>query len=207
MLQAFSVNSTPLGQTNSLPRASSKASVWSAKLKMSVVLCRNVAFHLPAVCSLSVTKSCSMRKHHIYWADNPSVLTGLFHPATTERLCYFFINSDSQMCVVETIPEGGRTAQKKKGMWKKVMSCEQWTKGSCSEYASGEKKTCVILRAIKVSHGELLPIDMNICDVKATGTKYLFYVMICWLNTFFFYNSFFILSTAKQKPIKVLNLD
>lgn len=167
MLQAFSVNSTPLGQTNSLPRASSKASVWSAKLKMSVVLCRNVAFHLPAVCSLSVTKSCSMRKHHIYWADNPSVLTGLFHPATTERLCYFFINSDSQMCVVETIPEGGRTAQKKKGCEKKVMSCEQWTKGSCSEY-SGEKKTCVILRAIKVSYGELLPIEIHLCEVKGS---------------------------------------
>lgn len=30
---------TPLGQTNSSPRASSKASVWAAKLKMSLVLC------------------------------------------------------------------------------------------------------------------------------------------------------------------------
>lgn len=38
-------------------------------------------FHLPAAWTLSVTKSCSMRKHHIYWADNPCVLTNLssFH--------------------------------------------------------------------------------------------------------------------------------
>lgn len=61
-------------------------------------------FHLPAAWALSVTKSCSMRKHHIYWADNPSVLTNLSSFHNRVALLLFFNNPHSQ--VVEVIPTG-----------------------------------------------------------------------------------------------------
>lgn len=148
MLQAFSVNSTPLGQTNSLPRASSKASVWSAKLKMSVVLCCNVAFHLPAVCSLSVTKSCSMRKHHIYWADNPSVLTGLSSCHNRAALLLFHQFRFTNVCCRNN--PGGGEGQHKKRKWKKVC------------LVSSEPK--VLVRSMNVLKRKLL---WHFCDLKA----------------------------------------
>lgn len=165
MLQAFSVNSTPLGQTNSLPRASSKASVWSAKLKMSVVLCCNVAFHLPAVCSLSVTKSCSMRKHHIYWADNPSVLKGLSSCHNRAALLLFHQFRFTNVCCRNNPGGGeGQHTQKKDvekksyvlwavnqkflfGVWK------WWKENSCN--------TCVILRAIECFIQQALQFFVN----------------------------------------------
>ncbi len=148
MLQAFSVNSTPLGQTNSLPRASSKASVWSAKLKMSVVLCCNVAFHLPAVCSLSVTKSCSMRKHHIYWADNPSVLTSLSSCHNRAALLLFHQFRFTNVCCRNN--PGGGGGRHKKRKWKKVC------------LVSSEPK--VLVRSMKAVKRKLL---WHFCDLKA----------------------------------------
>lgn len=148
MLQAFSVNSTPLGQTNSLPRASSKASVWSAKLKMSVVLCCNVAFHLPAVCSLSVTKSCSMRKHHIYWADNPSVLKGLSSCHNRAALLLFHQFRFTNVCCRNN-PRGGKDSTQKKDVKKKLC------------LVSSEPK--VLVRSMKVVKRKLL---RHLCDLK-----------------------------------------
>lgn len=76
-----------------------------------------------------------------------------FHPDTTEWLCYFFINSDSQMCVVETIPEGGRTAHtQKKGCEKKLclVSSEPVVLVLSMKVAKRKLlRPCVILRAIK----------------------------------------------------------
>lgn len=69
-------------------------------------------FHLPAAWALSVTKSCSMRKHHIYWADNPSVLTNLSSFHNRVALLLFFNNQRSQ--VVEIIPKGEKWDIKKK---------------------------------------------------------------------------------------------
>lgn len=65
-------------------------------------------FHLPAAWALSVTKSCSMRKHHIYWADNPSVLTNLssLHNRVALLLFFFFKQSTFTSCAVEIIPKG-----------------------------------------------------------------------------------------------------
>lgn len=94
--QALSVRSLCSGSSQQLSQGPLQGeSVWSAKLKMSLVLRCYVAFHLPAVWSLSVTKICCARNHNIYQED-PAVFSQASH--RTESLCFSFICEELCCC-------------------------------------------------------------------------------------------------------------
>lgn len=143
---------------------------------MSVVLCCNVAFHLPAVCSLSVTKSCSMRKHHIYWADNPSVLKGLSSCHNRAALLLFHQFRFTNVCCRNN-PRGGKDSKKKKKDVKKKLCL-----------VSSEPK--VLVQSMKVVKSKLL---RHLCDLKGNWMFHTAsFVIFCYFSDVLDCDSFYL---------------
>lgn len=152
---------------------------------MSVVLCCNVAFHLPAVCSLSVTKSCSMRKHHIYWADNPSVLKGLSSCHNRAALLLFHQFRFTNVCCRNN-PGGGKDSTKKKDVKKKLC------------LVSSEPK--VLVQSMKVVKSKLL---RHLCDLKGNWMFHTAsFVIFCYFSDVLDCDSFYLSKWTYVKHVE-----